>query len=263
MSNSARAYREPAGPKLNLPPNLLEPVIRKRAIDADVPSGTLYEIWREIPGAHKWLHYFQIYEALFIPLTGKPIRMLEIGVYKGGSLAMWRQYLHPESVIVGIDIDPACASYDAPGQNMHVRIGDQADAEFLHEVSAAFGPFDVILDDGSHLCSHMLATFGNLFLGSLKDDGVYIAEDTHTNFWDGFRDQGYSFIDLSKDLVDLMHSHYVHNDFEKKFRLGGPDQLVSVAVPRISAHIKEINFHDSIVVIRKQSQKRLPASQHR
>ncbi len=43
--------------------------------------------------AHKWLHFFEVYERYFSGFRGTPVKMLEIGVYKGGSLNMWRQYL--------------------------------------------------------------------------------------------------------------------------------------------------------------------------
>ena len=38
--------------------------------------------------------------------------MLEIGVSKGGSLALWRKALGEKATIFGIDIDPKCAEFD-------------------------------------------------------------------------------------------------------------------------------------------------------
>jgi ubiquinone/menaquinone biosynthesis C-methylase UbiE len=40
--------------------------------------------------------------------VGKPVRILEIGVYSGGSLDMWRDYFGPTAHVTGIDIQPAC-----------------------------------------------------------------------------------------------------------------------------------------------------------
>jgi len=48
---------------------------------------------------------------------------------------------------------------------------------------------------------------------------------------------------------------------ELKFRLGAASQISSALVPRISAHIKEIRFCDSIVVIKKREHQRLPYSE--
>lgn len=40
----------------------------------------------------KWMHYFEAYAAELGHLQGKDITFLEIGVWKGGSIPMWRGY---------------------------------------------------------------------------------------------------------------------------------------------------------------------------
>ena len=257
------AYRSPRNPSFHLSPHSIEPIPMKAAADTcGRPTEDLYQIWQTIPGGHKWWHYFRTYERVIGPLRTQPIRLLEVGVYKGGSLAMWRKYLHSESVIVGLDIDRACTAFDQPKERVHVRIGDQSDVEFLRAVVKEFGPFDVVIDDGSHVCSHMIKTFDYLFLNGLTDTGVYIAEDTHSNFWTGWRDQRYSFIDLCKDLVDLSHAHYFCNRGISAFTLGMPSRLEEIAVTRIGAQIDEIRFLDSIVVIQRRVDRPLPTAEH-
>lgn len=59
---------------------------------------------------HKWHHYLPIYERYFAPYKSLKPRFLEIGVSKGGSLSLWREYFGPDAVIFGIDIDPSCAA---------------------------------------------------------------------------------------------------------------------------------------------------------
>lgn len=256
-------YRAPRQPQTVLPPECFEAVERGRGSKLQTPANSaVYEQWARLPGGHKWLHYFEVYDELFAAVRARPIRMLEIGVYQGGSLRMWHKVLHPDSIIVGIDIDPNCARFGSPAERIHVRIGDQSDGTFLAQVAAEFGPFDVILDDGSHICSHMIASFGHLFLPALSEHGLYVVEDTHTNFWAQYRDRGYSFIDLCKDLVDVMHSHYPQQAGEPAYRIGHPEQGASLSVPRISAQIQEISFRDSIIAIRKKPIGPLPASQH-
>ena len=128
---------------------------------SDTPvGGELADIFTTTPHVHKWQHYLPIYETALTPYRGRPIRMLEVGVYKGGSLQMWRQYLHPDSTIVGVDIDPECKQFDNPANGVHVRIGAQQDTDFLAEVADEFGPFDVILDDGSHRVTLAYAACG-------------------------------------------------------------------------------------------------------
>ena len=263
LARVARRYIPPAKPSRYLSAQSMATVpMRMEAKDATRPNADLYTLWQQIPGGHKWWHYFPVYEQILGSLNTRPICFLEIGVYQGGSLEMWRKYLHPESVIVGIDINPGCAAFDRPQERVHVRIGDQSDVSFLQSVVREFGPFDVILDDGSHVCSHMVKTFDHLFLNGLKDDGVYVAEDTHSNFWSGYRDQAYSFIDLCKDLIDLSHAHYFKNDDISRFTLGDGRRVGEIAVTRIGAQIEEIRFLDSIVVIRRRANRPLPTVEH-
>lgn len=259
---SQYSYRAPTGPNQALSTQHFEPVRRERGNDLDQPCGGIYEQWSGVAGGHKWLHYFEVYDELFAGRRERPIRMLEIGVYRGASLETWHRALAPGSVLVGIDINPGCQQYGRPTENVHVRIGSQSDAAFLTDVTREFGPFDVILDDGSHLCSHMIASFNQLFLTALTDDGIYITEDTHTNYWPKYRDQKYSFVDLCKDLVDVMHSHYTLAPGEKAYRIGHADQVTVLEVPRLSAQIKDISFRDSIIAIRKKPVSRLPATIH-
>src|SRR5688572_18968779 len=63
----------------------------------------------------KWHHYFDIYHRHFQSFRGKSPVVLEIGVFQGGSLQMWRDYFGPGAKIVGIDIDPRCMQFEEPG----------------------------------------------------------------------------------------------------------------------------------------------------
>ena len=96
---------------------------------------------------------------------------------------MWKEYFHPDSTIVGIDIDTSCQAHEIADQNVFVRIGSQADPTFLASVNGEFGPFNIILDDGSHKTHHQIISFGALFRDALKDGGCYMVEDVHTNYW--------------------------------------------------------------------------------
>lgn len=229
--------------------------------DPKYPSGDLAEIFQETPGLHKWLHYIPVYEATLAGLRNRPIRMLEIGVDRGGSLEAWSRYLGPQATIVGIDINPWCANFDDPAHNRHVRIGGQQDPALLEQVIREFGPFDVIIDDGSHRPAHINASFRGLFDRGLADGGAYIAEDLQTNYWLGFRDAPVSFIDLAKGLVDEMHAHYQEVTSETSFLLGAEERRRSIDVPRITKLVQSIEFFDSILVIRKANgERQVPVS---
>jgi SAM-dependent methyltransferase len=184
----------------------------------------------------KWLHYLPLYERYLGGFAGRPLRMLEIGVAEGGSLALWRRRFGPGAVLFGVDNDPRCAALD--GRDGQVRIGSQTDAAFLHAVVAEMGGLDVVLDDGSHVTSHQRAAFAVLF-PLLAEGGVYMVEDLHTNYWRGMYEGGLrrrgSFIELAKRLVDDLHAPY-H---------GGAEH------PAAAGMVGGVHFHDSVVVIEK------------
>jgi hypothetical protein len=211
------------------------------------PSGRLADAWRA-----KWLHYFPIYERELAPLAGTGPRILEIGVAGGGSLGMWRSYLGGGSTVVGIDIDPACARFEDCDRGIHVRVGSQADPQFLQRVVAELGPFDAIIDDGSHVVSHMIAAFGALFFAGLRAGGVYIVEDTHAAYWQSHRDLPHTFTDFIAALIDMQHAAYWTASSTRQFDADNPDRLRSVAMPRLAALIDTVTSHDSVSVIRRR-----------
>ena len=164
----------------------------------------------------KWHHYFSIYDRYFGPFRGKPIKFLEIGVANGGSLDIWRNYFGEDATIFGIDINPECTKFD--GISGRVRIGSQADAEFISDVIDEMGGVDLILDDGSHNSHHIRASFQTLF-PLVSEGGVYMIEDLHAAYWSNFSG-GYrkksSFIEDVKTMIDDMHHWYHVHGVKKK-----------------------------------------------
>lgn len=189
----------------------------------------------------KWLHYLPVYDDLFAPYIGTNVAMLEIGVWNGGSLDMWRRFFGPDAVLFGVDINPGCARFD--GKSASVRIGSQDDPKFLRGVVGEMGRLDIVLDDGSHVASHQRASFEALF-PLLSEGGLYIIEDLHTAYYPhmegGWRRAG-SGIEFLKDKIDDMHRHYIE-----------PGRNNSESLPPIES----IQFFDSIAVVRKRRQLR-------
>jgi len=234
---------------------------RRDTDSEDFARNPVYQFWKQHkPRAHKWTHYFEAYHAIFEPRRPQVLRILEIGVYQGASLRLWRRYFdNPETVIVGVDIDPTCARFDSSQENIHVRIGSQADAAFLANVTLEFGPFDIIIDDGSHWSSHMIASFNHLFANALKDDGIYLVEDLHANYWTPYRDTRRSFLDLCKELMEFMHDHYNRGSLAEWLQESDSEvDQFSLDVPVIATMIKEIRVFDSIVAIHKTRREYLP-----
>lgn len=125
-------------------------------------------------GIVKWRHYFEIYDRHLAKFIGKPSTLLEIGIYAGGSLDMWRDYLGPSAELYGVDIDPYCTRFE----EATVFIGDQADRGFWKRFRAETPSLDVIVDDGGHTVDQQLVTLEEL-LPHLRSGGVYICEDIH------------------------------------------------------------------------------------
>ncbi len=219
--------------------------------DARTEPSPVGDIFLATERVHKWAHYFPIYDRLFSGLRNRPIRFLEIGVARGGSLAAWRRYFDPAATIVGVDVDPLCREYDQPAKNVHVRIGGQQDPAFLAALVAELGPFDAILDDGSHVASYTIDTFRFLFARGLVDGGLYVVEDVHSSYWKEYRDSPLSFVEFACGLVDVMHAHYREATSEDQFRSGGPKRRSSVTVPALTPLLESIEFHDSVVVLRR------------
>lgn len=212
--------------------------VKKDIQDKYEHDSELLDLFVDNEGAivHKWHHYIPLYDRYFSSFRGKPIRFLEIGVSKGGSLQMWRNYFGDDATIFGIDINPECEKLN--GLAGQVRIGSQTDNLFLESVIKEMGGVDIILDDGSHHMEHIPATLMHLF-PYLSYGGIYMIEDLHTAYWKSFGG-GYgsrrNFFRFIMDLIDDMH-HWYHKTKLKQ--------------STISTECSGIHIHDSIVVLEK------------
>jgi predicted O-methyltransferase YrrM len=122
--------------------------------------------------------YLNVYASLLGRYRRKPMRLLEIGVLKGASLRMWRDFF-PEGEIVGLDRDPAALAH--AGERISVHLADQDDIPGLAALVRNLGRFDVIVEDGSHIWTHQIGTLKAL-LPLVKPGGYYILEDLHTSY---------------------------------------------------------------------------------
>lgn len=133
-------------------------------------------------GVHK---YTPVYHGLLNHYRGRKLRVLEIGVGgygdadRGGqSLAMLRDYF-PDATVVGIDIQRKI--FDL-GPRVTILCGSQVDPDFLETTVRDHGPFDIIIDDGSHQNEHIIESFKYLY-PTLAPGGTYLAEDVQTSFF--------------------------------------------------------------------------------
>ena len=122
--------------------------------------------------------YLAFYELFFGALRNRAITILEIGVLDGASLKTWEEYF-PNARVVGVDISLSSKKYEIG--RIVVELVDQSNIEELTRVGVRHGPFDIVIDDGSHMWEHQITSLRTLF-PFVNNDGLYIVEDLHTNF---------------------------------------------------------------------------------
>ena len=195
----------------------------------------------------KWgSHYYTPhYQQHFKKFKNKRNNILEIGVggydnpnSGGHSLRMWKQYFR-KSNIVSFDI------YDKLSlQEKRIKIykGSQIDASFLELVCNKSGPFDIIIDDGSHINCHVIKTFEILF-PKLKKGGIYVIEDTQTSYWPDMggslkeRNDKSTIYGYFKNLIDgLNYKEYLDPSYKPSY---------------FDLNIVSIHFYHNMIFIHK------------
>jgi hypothetical protein len=185
--------------------------------------------------------YPDVYESYFHPIREEKLNVLEIGVLNGSSLNMWKEYF-PNSNIFGLDINPKCKMYES--DRVTIKIGSQDDIDFL---SKEFKDviFDIIIDDGSHVNTHIIKTFNYLYHNKLKSGGIYSIEDLECSYCKLQTDfnvyDQWSGMNLNKDN-NFDNDRQLLNSF--LFKL-----IQDMDFKRGNCHF--INFHSQQCVIKK------------
>lgn len=188
------------------------------------------------PGIWKWDHYFDIYDRHFSKFRGKAVNIVEIGIYSGGSLDLWRDYFGPAARIIGIDIQPECRVYERDGVSIY--IGDQSDSLFWHDFKLAEPNIDIVIDDGSHKQRHQKLTFDEMF-SHIRYNGVYLCEDIH----------GYPDNEFSKYMTSIVNQLHIHEGFERR-RYDNNRYLVK-KTSELQRDVQSISFYPYVCVIEK------------
>jgi len=122
-------------------------------------------------------NYLEIYEKYFSKYRNSLVNFLEIGLWEGESIRMWREYFETGN-LVGADILDL-SHIDLP--NTQIHICDQSDKNQLETlVSERFNSYDIIIDDGGHMMHQQQITLATMFK-YLKPGGVFVIEDLHTS----------------------------------------------------------------------------------
>ena len=192
---------------------------------------------------HKWENYFDIYEQYLNNFRNNSPKFLEIGIQYGGSLHMWDKYFQ-NAEIYGIDINPDCKKLEF--DNIKIHIGSQNDREFLSNFGKKIGSLDIIIDDGGHTMEQQINTFEILF-PILNEGGIYICEDTESsyqNMYGGGPKRRGTFIEYSKNLIDVINANHSHFN--------------SLKPTELSKKIDFIHFYNNVIIFRKRTIKNFP-----
>ena len=167
----------------------------------------------------------------------KKINLLEIGIADGDSLRVWREFF-PKANILGLDINKKNFIID----NVEFFYGDQSNTETLKKITSKYKSFDIIIDDGSHFCKHVIKSF-NFFYPFLNVDGLYVVEDLQTSYaprYGGSRvnlNKKKTSMNFFKKMCDSLNYEHYDRPFYKKGKHDG--------------RVKSIYFYQNIVLVKK------------
>jgi hypothetical protein len=208
------------------------------AQSTDNPLMNYFMAHKTGPGIWKWMHYFDIYHRHLQKFRGKELNVLEIGIYSGGSLGMWRDYFGPGSTIYGVDIEPLCKVYENAWTR--VFIGDQGDRRFWREFKVQAPALDVVIDDGGHESDQQIVSLEEL-LPAMNAGGVYICEDIH-----GTRNRFASFV---YGLADRLNSGPTIPD------LNNSERRLSATPMGVQCLIESISLYPFVAVLERTRSK--------
>lgn len=201
------------------------------------PLREFFDSRKEGPGVWKWNHYFDICDRHFRRFRGQEVHVLEIGIYSGGSLDMWRNYFGPKAILYGVDIAPECRVYENDGTK--IFIGDQADRSFWRDFRGKVPTLDIVIDDGGHQPEQQIVSLEEL-LPFLRRGGVYLCEDVH-----GVYNQFASYVHgLGHKLNDASQMSDFPDDNERR--------IVGVTTPFQSA-VGSIHLYPFVTVLEKNA----------
>ena len=188
---------------------------------------------------HDYTPRYSMYLAQY---RDEEFNLLEIGVYNGASVKMWKEYF-PKATIVALDIDPNCKQYEEDRVNIH--IGDQTDINFLNQVVDQYKHFEIILDDGGHSWKQQIVSFETLF-PRLSSGGLYFLEDMHTSYRPGseWDDHSITGVDYFKNIVDKVNLN------GKSFC--GYHEIGNQYLDYYERNVDYIHFYKSVLAIGKK-----------
>ncbi len=160
--------------------------------------------------------YCSFYDFHLSSMRSEKLKIFEIGIFDGASLRMWKDYFH-NSNIYGVDILIEPQSVLLNEDRISSFKLDAGDKESLINFANKYGPFDIIIDDGSHFTNHQWLSW-DIFSDNCK---VFIWEDLHTSrmphYMRGTKDDFYP-LDFAKkmSIQDPLNNFLFDRDGDEK-----------------------------------------------
>ena len=187
---------------------------------------SLFDTEKELQSSKDWTGFLKIYDKYFQDFKDKEINILEIGVDKGKSLKLWRNYF-TKAKICGIDIEKMNFNIDG----VELITMDQTDTESLKKICEKYKYFNIIIDDGSHVSKHIITSLNFLF-DYLAPQGLYAIEDLQTSYFPRFGGSRVNLkkketsINFLKSIVDSINYEHRDRPFFKTKKFDGLVEFV-------------------------------------
>lgn len=209
-------------------------------------ASSLSQILQESNSDKFWRHHYEKYYEKWLEPFRKQrgIKMCEIGAKDGESLTAWGRYFESPELILGLAYGQGIANLEQTVSDFnHIRIihGDQSKIETLARL-CELGPFDIVIDDGSHVPQHQIISFFHLWKECVKPGGLFVVEDLETNYWNGKRKNLYGYqlngtgigvspnesaVEKFKQLIDIL-TRYQLGEPAMMSIVPGDDEICSI-----------------------------------
>ena len=163
--------------------------------------------------------YIDTYESLFSKLKYDAVNVLEVGIFHGGSIKLWKDYFS-NGKIYGVDIinehDGLIMEHSIfsdPRVQLYTRT-NAYDIQFVNYLSQQ--KFDILIDDGPHTYESV-EFFVRYYLTLLRGEGILVVEDIQ--HWD--------WIDKLKMLVPDQYKQFI-KVFDLRNNKGRYDDILFV-----------------------------------
>ena len=156
--------------------------------------------------------YIPAYEQLFSEYRHKDIKLVEVGIFDGGSLYLWSQYF-TNAKITGVD-SRKWTNYDK--NKFYQILRDNPNIYYINADATStsladnFDSVDIFIDDASHELKDQQKTF-EIMWNKISNHGLYIIEDIKPENIIELYDYLQSY-DVDPEVIDLRHNKGRYDD---------------------------------------------------